>query len=51
MTSMPERGTYETPEEARDYADDMGFTYCEKCGSVVIPQPDDVYDDHECASA
>lgn len=44
-TNTPAPGA---PDQARAYAEDMGFLYCDQCGAVVIPQPEIANSGHEC---
>lgn len=37
-----------TGAEARTYADDMGFSICDDCGTTFIPAPGFVNDGHQC---
>lgn len=39
---------YGTPEEAREYAEDLGGGFCETCHSVYHALPWYVNDGHQC---
>lgn len=43
--ALAEHGTV---AEAREYADDMGFVFCEDCYAVSIPAPGYANDGHQC---
>lgn len=41
-------GPYGTEAEAREYAEDLGAVYCERCGAVFHAQPGLPNDGHDC---
>lgn len=42
------RAMYGNPDEAREYADDMGDVYCELCHGIYHAQPGLPNDGHDC---
>ena len=42
---------YGTPDEAREYADDMGAVFCEACHGIYHAQPGLPGDGHDCPAS